>query len=47
MTLAPGGAIEGDPSFAPVWMLQQNDDMTDPTGNHIPQWAEKALPVPQ
>ncbi|WP_437810981.1 hypothetical protein [Sorangium sp. So ce1078] len=47
VTLAPGGEIEGDPSFAPVWMPQQNDDMTDPTGNHIPQWAEKALPVPQ
>ncbi|AUX36975.1 MULTISPECIES: PD40 domain-containing protein [Sorangium] len=47
VTLAPGGAVEGDPSFAPVWMPQQNDDMADPTGNHIPQWAEKALPVPR
>ncbi|WP_433930315.1 hypothetical protein AB3662_40595 [Sorangium cellulosum] len=47
VTLAPGGSIDGDPSFAPVWMPQQNDDMANPTGNHIPQWAEKALPVPQ
>ncbi|WP_438016221.1 hypothetical protein WMF18_36060 [Sorangium sp. So ce315] len=47
VTLAPGGPIDGDPSFAPVWMPLQNDDMENPTGNHIPQWAEKALPVPQ
>ncbi|MGK3999405.1 TolB family protein [Sorangium sp. So ce1024] len=47
VTLAPGGPIDGDPSFAPVWMPMQNDDMANPTGNHIPQWAEKALPVPQ
>ncbi|MGK3984933.1 hypothetical protein WME99_17935 [Sorangium sp. So ce136] len=47
VTLAPGAEIDGDPSFAPVWMPQQNDDMADPTGNHIPQWAEKALPVPR
>lgn len=47
VTLAPGEPIAGDPSFAPVWMPLQNDDMANPTGNHIPQWAEKALPVPQ
>ncbi|AUX47661.1 uncharacterized protein SOCE26_091830 [Sorangium cellulosum] len=47
VTLAPGGEIQGDPSFAPVWMPQQNDDITAPTGNHIPQWAERALPVPR
>ncbi|WP_437632727.1 TolB family protein [Sorangium sp. So ce854] len=47
VTLAPGAPIAGDPSFAPVWMPLQNDDMANPTGNHIPQWAEKALPVPQ
>lgn len=47
VTLSPGAAQGGDPSFAPVWMPRQNDDMAHPTGNHIPQWAEKALPVPQ
>ena len=47
VSLAPGAPLPGDPSFAPVWMPNQNDDITQPTGNHIPQWAAKALPIPQ
>jgi hypothetical protein len=40
------GALSGDPSFAPVWMPQQNATST-PRGNHIPQWVTKAVPVLQ
>ena len=36
----------GDPSFAPVWLPLQDDDMDNPTGNHVPQWAAAALPIP-
>ncbi|MBK8257864.1 MAG: hypothetical protein IPK82_35000 [Polyangiaceae bacterium] len=36
-----------DPSFAPVWLPLQNEDMQNPTGNHVPQWAAKALPIPK
>ncbi len=35
-----------DPSFAPVWLPLQDEDMENPTGNHVPQWAAKALPIP-
>jgi hypothetical protein len=34
-----------DPSFAPVWLPSQNDDMSAPTGNHVPQWVVKAVDV--
>jgi hypothetical protein len=40
------GGLSGDPSFAPVWMPQQNATST-PRGNHIPQWVTKAVPVLQ
>jgi hypothetical protein len=42
----PSGALSGDPSFAPVWMPQQNPNGT-PRGNHSPQWVRKAVPVNQ
>ncbi|HWZ90907.1 MAG TPA: hypothetical protein VNW92_18725, partial [Polyangiaceae bacterium] len=41
----PGQALELDPSFAPVWLPQQNDDMTHPTGNHTPQWVQKFVEI--
>jgi len=40
----PGPA---DPSFAPVWLPLQDEDMAAPTGNHVPQWAAKAMPIPE
>ncbi|MBI4951324.1 MAG: PD40 domain-containing protein [Myxococcales bacterium] len=40
----PPGAV--DPSFAPVWLPLQDSDMASPTGNHVPQWAAAALPIP-
>jgi hypothetical protein len=43
--LTAGGTIEGDPSFAPVWLPGQNESMTSPTGNHTPQWVLRAVPV--
>jgi hypothetical protein len=42
----PSGVLSGDPSFAPVWMPQQNPGGT-PRGNHSPQWVTKAVPVNQ
>ncbi|HTA93286.1 MAG TPA: hypothetical protein VK745_27100 [Polyangiaceae bacterium] len=41
----PGQPLEVDPSFAPVWLPNQDDDMTQPTGNHTPQWVEKVVPI--
>jgi hypothetical protein len=38
----PSGALSGDPSFAPIWMPQQNATST-PRGNHVPQWVNKAV----
>jgi hypothetical protein len=40
----PTGALSGDPSFAPVWMPQQNQAGV-PRGNHVPQWVRKAVPL--
>jgi hypothetical protein len=37
----------GDPSFSPVWLPGQDADLDHPTGNHVPQWTTKAVPVPQ
>ena len=39
--------VEGsaDPSFAPVWLPNQNEDMQNPSGNHAPQWVERAIPI--
>ena len=36
------GMLTGDPSFAPVWMPQQNLGGT-PRGNHSPQWVTAAV----
>ncbi|HEX3777880.1 MAG TPA: hypothetical protein VHV51_25605 [Polyangiaceae bacterium] len=41
----PGQPLEMDPSFAPVWLPAQDDDMTHPTGNHTPQWVQKIVPI--
>jgi hypothetical protein len=42
-----GGALSGDPSFAPVWLPGQDLDLTAPNGNHVPQWVTKAVPILQ
>jgi hypothetical protein len=42
----PSGALSGDPSFAPVWMPQQNPGGKQ-RGNHSPQWVTKAVPILQ
>ena len=39
------GALAGDPSFAPVWMPQQNEVDGTPRGNHVPQWVKKAVQI--
>jgi hypothetical protein len=38
----PSGTVTADPSFAPVWMPQQNPAGTQ-RGNHSPQWVTKAV----
>jgi hypothetical protein len=38
------GMLVGDPSFAPVWMPQQNPGGTA-RGNHSPQWVTKAVTI--
>ena len=40
-----GKPLSVDPSFAPVWLPQQNSDVTKPAGNHVPQWTVTAVPV--
>jgi hypothetical protein len=40
-----GAPLAGDPSFAPVWLPNQNEDITKPTGNHIPQWTAKVVQI--
>jgi hypothetical protein len=40
------GNISGDPSFAPVWMPQQNPGGMQ-RGNHVPQWVTKAVSIAQ
>jgi hypothetical protein len=46
--IIPG--LRDDPSFAPVWIPDQDDKATDGslvvTGNHVPQWVVKAVPLP-
>lgn len=39
----PSGTLSGDPSFAPVWMPQQNEGNGPARGNHVPQWVKKAV----
>jgi hypothetical protein len=34
-----GGELQGDPSFAPVWLPNQNPLPATPNGNHVPQWT--------
>ncbi len=41
-----GSAPAGDPSFAPIWLPNQNDDNSTPTGNHVPQWTTEFV-VPE
>ncbi len=38
------GTLTGDPSFAPVWMPQQNTSGTA-RGNHSPQWVTAAVQI--
>jgi hypothetical protein len=39
----PSGNLTADPSFAPVWMPQQNPSGGPQRGNHSPQWVTKAV----
>jgi len=41
----PGQPLQADPSFAPIWLPAQDDDMKNPTGNHIPQWVQTIIPI--
>jgi len=47
-----GSELFGDPSFAPVWLPNQNTTVPGtilnqvPTGNHVPQWVKVAVPIP-
>jgi hypothetical protein len=43
VTVDASGMITGDPSWAPVWMPQQNP--AGVRGNHTPQWVSKAVAV--
>ena len=55
VTIDSSGMLSGDPSYAPVWMPQQNPamagapaGMTPPArGNHSPQWVSVAVAVNQ
>jgi hypothetical protein len=40
--VVPSATQSGDPSFAPVWIPQQNPG-TMPSGNHTAQWVTKAV----
>jgi hypothetical protein len=40
------GMLSGDPSFAPVWLPQQNPNGMQ-RGNHSPEWVTKAVPINQ
>jgi hypothetical protein len=42
-----GGEFNGDPSFAPVWLPNQNPVPATPSGNHVPQWTPVVVPVIQ
>jgi hypothetical protein len=41
------GDTASDPSFAPVWLPNQNVSQALPSSNHTPQWASVALPLEQ
>jgi len=34
--VATGDEFQGDPSFAPVWLPNQNSNQSIPNGNHVP-----------
>jgi hypothetical protein len=34
-----------DPSFAAVWLPNQNHDQANPTGNHVPQWVKTVVAI--
>lgn len=40
-----GGEFTNDPSYAPVWLPNQNLNQAQPTGNHVPQWVKFAVPI--
>jgi hypothetical protein len=40
-----GNEFSQDPSFAPVWLPNQNTDQALPSGNHVPQWVSIAVPI--
>jgi hypothetical protein len=47
-----GSDLVSDPSFAPIWVPNQNPTPVGglpnqaPTGNHTPQWVRVAVPLP-
>jgi len=46
-----GSELFGDPSYAPVWLPNQNPLVGTvpnlaPTGNHVPQWVKVAVQIP-
>jgi hypothetical protein len=45
--ISTGDEFSGDPSFAPVWLPNQNPNQALPNGNHVPQWVKVAVPVIQ
>jgi hypothetical protein len=42
--LLGNGDTTKDPSFAPVWLPNQNLDQSMPNGNHTPEWVTAAVP---
>jgi Tol biopolymer transport system component len=41
-----GSEVGGDPSYAPVWLPNQNPVPMMPNGNHVPQWVKVAIVIP-
>jgi hypothetical protein len=41
-----GNELFTDPSFAPVWLPNQNPNQGVPNGNHVPQWVKVAVVIP-
>jgi hypothetical protein len=44
--LIGSGGLSSDPSFAPVWLPNQNPNQSMPNGNHVPQWVKVAVVIP-
>ncbi|HEY4175689.1 MAG TPA: hypothetical protein VGM90_02595 [Kofleriaceae bacterium] len=42
---ANGAAPAADPSFAPVWLPNQDPNLSGPRGNHTPAWTSKVVQI--